>query len=238
MLSFSPLLDTELYYRLDERCRGRAVTEAETRSSGRGICLTCALTTQPSNITCVPQKEKEENQRAEVSWANRSNFSAKERLKQSAGNLCKQPYVWVRGKGFLIDLNLKERNIRTKHSSNILHKSLIDVCECSYISSCYESKYPANIFFFYVPTRISLMFSCVYSHYVCVCVLVSAVFHYQSPQGRKPLLVSAVDTAVFFLGKKNNKLIRGCTSCLLRFNCIRVWVPTESRWSEAETHAA
>lgn len=138
---------------------------------GRGTCLTCALTTQPSNITCVPQKEKEENQRAEVSWANRSNFSAKERLKQSAGNLCKQPYVWVRGEGFLIDLNLKERNIRTKHSSNILHKSLIDVCECSYIMlwikiSC------QYLLFFNVPTRISLMFSCVYSHYVCVCVCV------------------------------------------------------------------
>lgn len=34
MLSFPPLLDTELYYRLDERCMGRAVTEVETRSLG------------------------------------------------------------------------------------------------------------------------------------------------------------------------------------------------------------
>lgn len=101
------------------------------------------------------------------------SFMSKQKQLQCKGEVkaeCRKSVQTVRGKGFLIDLNLKERNIRTKHSSNILHKSLIDVCECSYISSCYESKYPANIFFFYVPTRISLMFSCVYSHYVCVCV--------------------------------------------------------------------
>lgn len=104
------------------------------------------------------------------------SFMSKQKQLQCKGEVkaeCRksvQTAVRLSARKGVSDRSELERNIRTKHSSNILHKSLIDVCECSYISSCYESKYPAKIFFFYVPTRISLMFSCVYSHYVCVCV--------------------------------------------------------------------
>lgn len=78
---------------------------------------------------------------------------------------------------------------------------------------------------------LSLCTVCVWVH-----VIVSGVFHYRAPQGRNPPLVFPVDTAVIFR-VKNNHQIRGCASRLLRFNCIRVSVPTESRRSKAEKHA-
>lgn len=170
------------------------------------------------------------------------SFMSKQKQLQCKGEVkaeCRksvQTAVRLSARRGVSDRSELERNIRTKHSSNILHKSLIDVCECSYIMLWIKISCQYLLLFMF-PLEFPWCFP-VSICTTCVCVLVSAVFHYQSPQGRKPLLVSAVDTAVFFLGRKNNKLIRGCTSCLLRFNCIRVWVPTESRWSEAETHAA
>lgn len=70
------------------------------------------------------------------------------------------------------------------------------------------------------------LFYCFYSRRVCVsvCEIVSGVFHYRAPRGRNPPLVFRRGRCCHF-GVKNNNRIRGCASCLLRFNCTRVLVP-------------
>lgn len=101
---------------------------------------------------------------------------------------------------------------------------------------CFNTTFHYHLFsFFLYPILLPgvLLFQCVYSHYVCVrlCVLVSGVFHYRAPEGRNP--PAGFHRAVFSFGVgggvKNNNQIRGCASRLLRFNCIRVSGPTESR---------
>lgn len=75
---------------------------------------------------------------------------------------------------------------------------------------------------------------------VWVCVTVSGVFHYLAPQGRNSLLFSFLYHCghCLLFGVKNNNKIADCTSRLLRFNCIRLTVWTESRRGKRGTNTS